>query len=478
MTRLSHIAIIAKKEFRQYLRDRRLYLAGGLIFFLFSSASFMGRHVSQQASATERAFSSDERERWLNQADGMPHSAAHHGVYLIRPQPASQAMEPGVSLWTGAVVFLEAHNRNLFRFPPARDLGQSRRLGELSLAALLEAGVCLLVVLLAYDAIAAERESGTLRLMMAQSVSPGSIAAGKFMGTLGALAVALAPALACATAVFWGAVPWNTTVLLAATYGAYLLQVLAIVLTISSLARTSKVALFGGLTFWLWNCTVVPQAAITIVSLQWPTPNPLELQAAIIEEQSIHPTLWDRREAINRRYLDKYGVSSLLDLPVNPDGILLLEQEAYDTRATGRSVKRLYDIHRQQDRSYRWAALAAPSVGTQSLSRAIAGTDLNQFHEFADAAEEYRQRMVRLMNETTAYDSSIRTGTIHSRAEVMNVKAGKDLWGRLPRFQYLPGDLRARLTENCWMIAASILWSVASGAVLAVAVQRVQRFAA
>lgn len=87
-----------------------------------------------------------------------------------------------------------------------------------------------------------------------------------------------------------------------------------------------------------------------------------------------------------------------------------------------------------QERRYRWVALATPSVRTQTLSRAIAAKDLDQFQEFADAAETYRQRLVRLMNDATAYDRSLHTGTIHSLAEAMNVKAGKDLWAQLPPF--------------------------------------------
>jgi len=475
MPRCSSIIVIARKEFRQYLQDRRLYWAGGLIFLLFALASFMGRELYLQETVAEQAFSSEERERWLNQPEETPHTAAHHGVYLFQPKPPASAVEPGISKWSGSVVFLEAHSRNFFRFPAARDQGQGRRLGELSVAALLEIVLPLLVVLLAYDAFAGERESGTLRLTLAQGVTPGELTMGKFLGLLAALAAMLAPGLVCTVVVLWGVVPWDTAISFAATYGLYLLQIASIVLMISMMARTSRTALLGSLVFWLWNCAIVPQAAVTVVSHLWPVPDPLEVRASIIEEQSKHPTLWDRRDEINRRYLTQYGVSSLFDLPVNPDGILLLEQEEYDTQATGGNVKRVYDAYRQQDRMYRWAALAAPSVGTQTLSRAVAGTDLDQFQDFADAAEEYRQRMVRLMNETTAYDRSIRTGTIHSRAAVLNVAAGADLWEKLPPFQYQPGDLGMRLRRSAWMMAASLAWLCASGAGLIFAMQNLRR---
>lgn len=473
---IERIGLIARHEMLSGFKEHRSIVAIAMLAVLSVTGVWLGWQEYIARRTDEGAFAIRERQRWLEQGTHSPHAGAHHGVYVFQPQGALSAIEQGITGWFGAVVFLEAHHRNFFRFPPVEDRGTPHRFGQLSIAALIEILLPLVIVAYAYGAIARDRETGILPMLMAQGTRPAYLLVGKMIGVLTIVGIAFFPAIVLSAVLGWQYSQMIPLVKIAAVYTGYLIQIIAIVIIISTVSKSMPRALLFCILFWLWNCAVAPRLGVSIAAVLNPAPDALEIQAAATEEVTDRPTLWDRREQLNQRFLREYGVSSIKDLPVNPDGILLLEQEEQDTRASASGVERVYSDHRKQERLFRWMGIIAPSIAMQSLSMALAGTDLYHAHRFAQKAEEYRRNLVHQMNWSTTYDRSLRLGTINPYAEALDVEADRKLWEKVPPFRYEPPAFLDVVRDNADAVILYLAWMAATPLMLAFVSSRFYRF--
>jgi len=123
----------------------------------------------------------------------------------------------------------------------------------------------LLTILFAFSAIAGERESGTLKLMLSNSISRGQVLLGKFLGGYASLAapflaaalialllVALSPSMALDSG------GWMRILLLTLVSLVYIAVFFFIGLAVSALARRSATAVVLLLAIWVVLALVVP----------------------------------------------------------------------------------------------------------------------------------------------------------------------------------------------------------------------------
>jgi len=161
------LILTLKKEWLESKREGRSLWLGGIILLLLMCALFSGWHNYQQLQNQKHQVSQSERDRWLNQGEKGPHAAAHYGVYIIKPDSALAVLDPGLSDYLGAVQRLEAHKKNDTLFRPIQDGIQMQRFGSLNPAFIVQMLLPLLIILLGFHSIAAERESGTLKQLLA-----------------------------------------------------------------------------------------------------------------------------------------------------------------------------------------------------------------------------------------------------------------------------------------------------------------------
>src|SRR5690606_26858569 len=153
------------------------------------------------------------------------------------------------------------------------------RFGVLSPAGVLQLLVPLFVILFAFSAVSSERENGTLRQVLSLGVSGRALLWGKVLGAAAALALLLLPALLVgAVALVLGAsdagLPGAArSLLLAATYVAYLAVILSVTIATSASARSSRTALVALLAFWIANALVAPRAAADLAEAIYPLPS-------------------------------------------------------------------------------------------------------------------------------------------------------------------------------------------------------------
>lgn len=189
------ITTIARKEFIEMFRDGRFRWAAFIVLALLAVALVAGGYYQRELVAQQRAAQAAEQARWYAQDPKNPHAAAHYGLYAFKPRLAPAFLDPGVEPYTGVAVWLEAHKQNEMLFRPGEDATLAQRFGDLTVALVLQIVLPLVIILVAFNAFAGERERGTLRQLLSLGLRPRDLVLGKMLGLGGALALMAAPAV-------------------------------------------------------------------------------------------------------------------------------------------------------------------------------------------------------------------------------------------------------------------------------------------
>jgi ABC-2 type transport system permease protein len=454
------IPLIAHKEFTEMIRDGRFRLSAGIVGALLLTSLVLGlthyREVNAQHEQARRAT----REQWLKQGTKNPHSAAHYGIYAFKPKMPLSLVDPGVDAYTGVAAWLEAHKQNEFKYRPAQDATAVARFGELTATTVLQLLVPLLIVLLAFPAFAAERELGTLRQVMSLGVRPRDLALGKALGISAGLATLIIPATAAgALAIGFATGPGalmddlGRLAVMAVGYLLYFGTFVGLSLAVSAWSGSSRAALIALLAFWIVNGLVAPRIAADVSKRLHPTPSALEFGMAVEEDikngVNGHDPSDDRAKQLEARVLKQYGVAKVEDLPVSFAGIALQEGEEYGNKVFDKHYAALWGSFERQDEIQRSAAALAPLLAMRSLSMGLAGTDGSQHREFASAAEAYRRRLVKTVNDDM---------TAHAKGSDFDYMATDELWAKVEDFSYSAPGLRQVLTAQWPALAVLSTW--------------------
>jgi ABC-2 type transport system permease protein len=466
--RLSSSLTIAVKDATEIWRDGRFRWAAGLLFLLLIAAVAGGAHNQSQIARQHADAQRAERDVWLDKGDMNPHAAAHYGAFVFKPVQPLSAIDPGLDPFVGVFVFLEAHKQQLARHRPIEDATPTRRLGQLTPASAALVLLPLLVVTLTFSSFAAERESGTLRPLMAMGISRASLLAGKAIGAMLPLAVVIVPATVIGAAIVSWNAPLDPSVSITSraigigvVYLIHTLIWVALGLAVSARARTQGAALVVMLALWFGNAFIMPPLAMAVAKWIDPSPSALEFAAAIADEKEAWPS-WDARvERVMERFLDGEFASTMA--PSNVEVVALLESEADETALYDRKFKELFARYEQQARSYERAGAIAPTIAARTLSMALAGTDEAHDREFAAAAARYRTAMLTTLNSELASSGRFNT---------FDYTRGRDLWEKVPAFDYDPPSAGWAISQRAWsagvlgawLLAAAIAatWSVSS----------------
>ncbi len=456
---------VARKEFSEMTRDGRFRLAVGLVFALLILSLLSGWRNYAEAKKQREAARTAERERWLNQGEKSPHSAAHYGLYVFKPLMPLSVIDSGIEPYTGVTAHLEAHNQNIFQYKPAEDSTAARRFGELTAATTFQTLIPALIILLAYATFAGEREQGTLRQLLSLGVRRRDLALGKALGATAPLLIVLVPAsiigavalgLASGIQTLFGDA--SRLLLMAAGYLAYFGVFVSLTLAVSAIAATARQALLILLAFWFAGCLMAPPVVTDMARLWSPDPTALDFAAAIREDRLSVTTWYQRLAEVEARLLQRYDVDSADKLPVSPKGVALMEEEAEADRIQEARFNALHEAHARQTLVYQFAALGSPLLAARSLAAGLAGTDYTQHRHFAEAAEQYRRRLVKIMNEADAANSP------PDAAPYLPTLRGRDLWEKAPPFEYTPPSLgwvvRSQLPNMvillCWLAVSGV----------------------
>lgn len=468
-------ARIARKEMVEMVRDGRFLAAGAIVLALLAGALLLGWQHYREVKAQREAARKATREQWLNQGRKNPHSAAHYGVYAFKPKSPLSLVDHGTDAYTGVAAWLEAHKQNEFKYRPAQDATAAQRFGELTGATVLQLLVPLLIVMLSFDALAGERESGTLRQLMSLGVRPGVLAGGKAIGVAAALLLLLIPTailgsvaltLASGQEDMVAAIPRMAW--MALSYLCYFGALIGVCLAVSAFARSSRWALLVLLGFWMANGLASERVASDVAKAISPSPSAFlfshNIERAIRNGIDGNDPAATRQKRLEEEVLKKYKVDKLEALPVNFNGIRLQEGENYANVVFDRAYGELWDVFARQDSVRRLLGIVTPGLAVRALSMGFAGTDFPHHAHFAKAAEEYRRMIQRVMNDDL----------VRNAGNTAPYLAGEELWKKVPAFDYeMPGAgwVLSRQWEG---IAILLVWLGGATVAAWVAMQRMR----
>lgn len=454
---------IAKKEFRQTLRDGRFRLVAVLFILLTVLALFSAVQRHQALSAERTLAQQVVAEQWIDQGEKNPHSAAHYGQYAFRPAMPLAAFDPGVQAFEGVSIWLEAHKRNFAMGRPADDMSPLARFGEISMGYILQVLLPLVILLIAYSSFASERESGTLRLVMATGVTGRQLSLGKFLGLAGSTLLLLLPIIALSFALLlWSSgLTWVVhAALLCALYLWYAALMLGLILFVSAVSSTARGALLTVLVIWAAGNFVVPRVAADVGRLLSPTPSAASLLRSIeddlaagIDGETPAAKIEKRRQQLYKLY----KVSADADLPINIQGVIFGIQDEISDVVYDRHFSALEAAIDQQIDVFELASIFSPRMAVMLISQEISGTSIGHQRKFANDAEAFRRELMKTLNRDIVLNS--RTGDNAYRSSAA-------LWREAGEYRFAPEPIMASIARCGAPLMLLTLWTLLTGGLL------------
>ena len=406
---LKVVLAITRQEIRQSLRNKSFL---GLVFLLlvFFTVSAVVSTRAHEKSETEMQLLQDVvAKQWREQPDRHPHRVAHYGYLAFRTRPSLSFFDLGVSDYAGNSVFLEAHVQNSANFSEARQDSSLLRFGAFTPAFVLQLLMPLLVIFLLGESVGRERDSGTLAQVLSLGVRWRELLIGKALGGFSVFFLLLLPASAALIVVAaqvsgkGSSELLSRLCLLAIFYAIYLLiWVLLSVLVSAKTVGTGRatVVLLG---FWILCTTFLPKALPSLGAYLHPAPSRPEFENRLHVEavKGGHGHDPKAAEFANKKkeLLDKYGVDSVEELPLNWRGVAMREGEKASTETYKKHYESLQSTYQDQNQVSAWGSAFSPFLAIKKLSSGLCGTDFRSVVLFEREAEGYRYRLIQQLND-------------------------------------------------------------------------------
>ncbi|MDW7692486.1 DUF3526 domain-containing protein [Flammeovirgaceae bacterium SG7u.111] len=456
--------LIAKQFWASAFKSKAIYFLLGLMVLLLLYAAYGGIQYHDQNHFREN-HQQMARESWEANPDKHPHRMAHFGTFAFRMKHPLSTFDFGIESFTGNVVFLEAHKQNMVNFSEASFSTSLIRFGELSMAMVLQTILPLIIFFIGYTAVVADRENGTLKILLIQGATWKEILYGKAIGlfsisSLFYLPFALIMVLILITDGHSTSDDWIRLFIVLLTYLLYLAILAMLTMIVSVSSQSSKNALVKLLGLWLLFVVVLPRASQAVGSYFHPTPTKLEFKGAIEEEVIQFGDSHDPNDpyftAIRDSVLKVHNVQSIDSLPFNYGGFQMSVGEKISAEIYKSHHGELLNQYRKQNQWTKLLALVNPYLGVKNLSMTLCGTDLESYVGFQHQAEDYRYNLAQTMNELQV---KYIKANVSSSEGAVNVVDSKE-WESFPNFSYeyptvgpaLQNELIAIVSIACWML--------------------------
>ncbi|MCD2516362.1 DUF3526 domain-containing protein [Massilia sp. G4R7] len=467
---------IARDEWRYLFRDRAAVFSLLLLTVLTLLASFNAWEHQRHANAERARYQTEANQEFAAQPDRHPHRVVHYGHFLFRPLNPLAAFDPGIDGFTGHTLYLEGHRQNSANFGDVRQHSLLLRFGQLTPAFVLQVLAPLLLVFFGHAGVARERESGTLRVLLAQGVRSRELVLGKLLALAGFAALALAPpVLALAGFAVSSQAPWQPALVLAAGYAAWLLLWCLVVALVSTLARRGRDALLVLLTAWAVAVIMVPRWAPDMANAAVALPSRFEdnirVQRDYLALGDAHNPDDPKFGAFRKQLLARYGVTRVEDLPVNYKGVIAMESERMSSELFNRYADAAFERQERQNAVVDAFSWISPTLALRRLSMASAGTDLAAYRRFLEQGERYRYDLVQGLNRIQAESLRYEDDTNPDKEN----RVARTHWQAFPPFHYTPAPLADSLRRAAYPGVVLLLWLAATGALCWFAAGRLGR---
>ncbi len=450
------------KETKELLRDGRAKATFIIVLLLLSVAVWISHTKYKNANTEYEVAKQNEREVWDNQDAKNPHSAAHYGTYAFKPKYPLSLLDKGVDKYVGTSIFLEAHNRNEALYSAAADQTGISRFGELTPDFILLFIMPLLVILLCYNIFTKEKELGTFFLLKSTGASVTNLTLGKWLSVftpvfLSVTILFLISGFMLSSLKDYGVFSWTPLLSMWGVYILYYIVFINIVMLISYVSKRSGISLVISLSVWIIACLGAPKVASTLAEDKNPYPTRQEFEAMIVKGKKEgldgHNPWSKEAKLLEKQVLEEHGVDSLHQLPFNFDAYRMQKGEEHQAEVYFKHYKQLKEQYYKQTKTYKSLAVVSPFLPTRFLSMAIAQTDYATHWDFSDAAENYRIKSQKFLNDNFAENAAYGE---------WSYKADASTWTDLPVFEYNPPVLSAILKGNRSYLIILGFWTLLS----------------
>lgn len=465
--------LLARHVWTTAFQNRAVFALMGGIGLLLAYAAITGWTTFRTQNDIRARYQAQARQDWLGNPDKHPHRMAHYGHFAFRPKSPLSLFDFGMESFLGSTVYLEAHKQNAVNFSEAGFSTGMLRFGEISLAMVLQVLLPLLIFFLGFGTIAADRENGTLKIILSQGVSWRQLILGNSLGLMAVTMILFAPVMAV-TALLWvlaqgGQITGDETArlgLLVLAYAVYLIIFCILAVLVSAVSRTAKTALVSLIGGWLMLTIVLPRGSQALGSYLYPAPSKgqffADIQADILKEGDSHNANDPHYKAIKDSLLTTYRVNSVQQLPFNYSGFVMAEGERISADIYNRHLARLLRVYAQQNSFSTATAFVNPFMAIKNGSMALSGTDYASYVDFGQQAEQYRYDMAQKMNALQVeFISNQKPGPTDKPARIDHKH-----WEEVPQFSYRSPGVGAVLRDEWLSLLALVFWLAGLGFVI------------
>ena len=255
----------------------------------------------------------------------------------------------------------------------------------------------LIALLFTFDAVSGERERGTLRLTLANSIPRHTVLIGKFLGALLSISIPFTLAvlvnlllISTANAVHLTTEAWGRLGIIFLLALLYTSLFLALGLLVSTRVRQSAVSLMILLLTWVTLVVFMPSTLASIASSFSPVRS--------------FDEFWKHRNPIEEDLWDKYreGIRS----SKSDDQTLRAKSDFFTENAERKERRREEQLKYQISQVHRARAITGISPATllQHLIEAFAGTGFERHTQFVENAQRYTRQFREFIVDTDRAD--------------------------------------------------------------------------
>lgn len=455
--------LFARQFYKNTVQQKVFYVLWLIFALLLAYAGITGeRHMTAQ-NKLHQYYQQEIRKSWEDNPDKHPHRMAHFGSFALRIKHPLSLFDMGMENFAGNAVYLEAHKQNTINHSEASFSTGLLRMGDLSIAMLLQIILPLVVFFIGFNSIAADRQNGTLKIISSQGASVLSLLLGRTLGLWILSAFFYIPAFILTAFLLdkpsqAGAETGQRFVFICIAYSIFFWVIATISIIISAISATAKAALIKLLGLWLLLAILLPKMAQISSNTLYPSPTKLQFETTIekdiIKQGDSHNPDDPFFKNIKDSVLKQYGVMSADSLPINLGGVIGKAGEALSAKTYIKHQNDLTNLYRRQNTFTRIFAWVNPFVMVKNNSMAFSGTDFEAYQHFQQQAESYRYALAQQMNDLQIQYISNRKPKEGNHL----LHIDKKHWSAFRDFKYTFLTLRQVLHNEVMSIAALIFW--------------------
>ena len=400
---------IAKRELYDNLNSLRFALTTVLLLALMLTNAVV--HLREQPARIQKYLTAvtDARNALETRADSL-YGLAQKGPGKLYKKPSdlhfcaegsdpflSGAVEAHHHFWENSSEYADLKSFWQMRYPAATSNLTNIRpdVTKIDWAFIIGYVLSLIALLFTFDAVTGERESGTLRLMLANSVPRHTVLIGKFLGALVSISIPFVLAvlinllvLSTSSAIHLSASAWGRLGIVFFVALLYLCLFLALGLLVSTRVQRSAVSLVILLLMWVTLVVFMPSVLALIANgFSSPMSN---------DELRIH------QKQINDKHLEEYyRVMGGTKSETLQAGSEYVTQEAAEQESL---IEKQLDEQIAQVQRARAITRISPTAVLQHLLESFAGTGFQRHLQFLENAQRYASEYRKFIVDTDRGD--------------------------------------------------------------------------